>query len=98
MALIAQFTTVNPNMAQTRTAEDFCKMIGMNPKRLGMVASMYKNLTASYLTEGLGNIVYNKQKGSKFQKINSLAFDWSVDVNFIKRVPIISIDGGETVG
>lgn len=93
MALIANFTTVNPNMAQTRTVEDFFKMVGINPKRLGIVASMYKNLTASYLTEGLGNIVYNKQKGSKFQKINSLAFDWEVDVNFVKRVPIVSVQG-----
>ena len=51
------------------------------PKRLGIVSTMYQNLTASYLTEGLGNVMYNKQKGSKFQKLNSLLFEWEIDVN-----------------
>ena len=56
------------------------------PERLGIVSKMYEHLTASYLTEGLGNIMYNKQKSSKFQKINSLMFEWEIDVNFIKRI------------
>ena len=88
MALVAQFTTVRPEMARTRTYEDFSKFLGSKPKRLGLVSKMYENLTASYLTEGLGNIMYNKQKsGSQFQKINSLLFEWEIDVNFVKRVP-----------
>ena len=88
MALVAQFTTVRPEMARTRTYEDFSKFLGSKPKRLGLVSKMYENLTASYLTEGLGNIMYNKQKsGSQFQKINSLLFEWEIDVNFVKRIP-----------
>ena len=94
--LIAQFTTVRPEMARTRTYEDFSKFLGVKPKRLGLVANMYKNLTASFLTEGLGNIFYNKQKGNKFQKLNSFVFEWEVDVNFIKRVPFAAdvVDNG----
>lgn len=79
--LVAQFTTVRPEMARTRTYQDFSRFIGEKPKRLGIVSTMYQNLTASYLTEGLGNVMYNKQKGSKFQKLNSLLFEWEIDVN-----------------
>lgn len=87
MALIANFVTVRPEMAQTRTYEDFYKFVGASPARFGVVASMYKNNTASFLTEGLGNITYNKATPSKFQKINQMLFEWEIETNFIKRVP-----------
>src|SRR5574344_1875099 len=92
MALIAQFTTVKPELAHSRTYEDFYKFLGAKPKRLGIVSQMYSHLTASYLTEGLGNIMYNEKKtGSKFQKIDSLMFDWEIDVNFVKRIPFAAV-------
>jgi hypothetical protein len=37
MALIAQFTTIKPELAHSRTYEDFSKFIGDKPKRLGLV-------------------------------------------------------------
>jgi len=96
MALIAEFTTIKPEMAHSKTYEDFYKFLGAKPTRLGIVSTMYKNLTASYLTEGLGNIMYNKQKsGNKFQKINSLMFEWEIDVNFIKRVKFAAVPVGD---
>lgn len=87
MALIAQFTTIKPELAHSRTYEDFSKFIGDKPKRLGLVDQMYPEFTASFLTEGLGNVIYNKKtSGNSFQKINALSFEWEVGTNFIKRI------------
>jgi hypothetical protein len=95
MAIIAEFTTVKPELAHSKTYEDFYKFLGARPTRLGIVSKMYEHLTASYLTEGLGNIMYNSQKtGSKFQKINSLMFEWEIDVNFIKRIEFAAVPTG----
>lgn len=95
MALIAEFTTIKPELAHTKTYEDFYKFLGAKPARLGIVSTMYKHLTASFLTEGLGNIMYNKAtSGNKFQKINSLMFEWQIDVAFIKRIKFASVPVG----
>ena len=96
--LTAEFITIKPEIAHTRTYEDFSKFLGVQPKRLGIVSRMYDYLTASYLTEGLGNIVYNEsQSKSKYQKIEALAFDWQIDINFIKRVKFAAdVDTSQT--
>ena len=94
--LIAQFTTVKPELAHSRTYEDFSKFLGEKPKRLGLVGSLYPQCTASLLTEGLGNIIYNKKNsGSKFQKINSLKFEWELETNFIKRIKFAAAPVGQ---
>lgn len=87
MAIVANFTTVRPNMSETRTAKDFYAFLGARPQRLGIVSKMYEQHTASYFTEGLGNVMYNKQKGSKFQPINSLLYEWEVEMQEVKRIP-----------
>lgn len=56
MALVAEFTTIRPEMASTRTYEDFYKFLGTRPHFLGIVSKMYPELTASYLTESLMNV------------------------------------------
>ena len=38
---ITGFTTIRPEMASTRTYEDFSKFLGTNPARLGIVSSLY---------------------------------------------------------
>jgi len=94
--LIAEFTTIKPEMAHSRTAEDFYKLLGAVPAKLGMMGKMYQHYTASYLTEGLGNVIYNKKgSGSKFQKINSLMFEWEIDVAFIKRIKFAALPVGD---
>lgn len=93
--LIAKFTTIKPEMAHSRTYEDFYKFLGAKPARLGIVSRMYPWLTASFLTEGLMNIFYNEKSPSKFQSINSLMFEWEIDVNFIKRVEFASVPEGD---
>lgn len=97
--IVANFTSIKPEMAHSRTYEDFSKLIGERPERLGIVSRMepYEKMTASYLTEGMGNIMKNGEKsGSKYQKINSLMFEWEVEQNHIEYIPFacdVTCDG-----
>lgn len=96
MALIAEFTTIKPELAHSRTYEDFYKFVGARPTRFGIVATMYPEFTSSFLTEGLGNVIYQKKtSGNSYQPINSLRFDWEVDVKFIKRVKFAAVPEGD---
>lgn len=96
--LIANFTTNRPTQGETRTYEDFYRFLGTKPTRLGIVSRLYPNLTASYLTESLKNIFYQDTKTSnKYQSIDSMYFEWDVDVNYIKRIRFAAVptDTGE---
>ena len=35
----------------------------------------------------------NKAKSNSFQSVNSFLIEWDIDVNFIKRIPILAHDG-----
>lgn len=61
---------------------------------MGIVANLYKQYTATALTEALMN-VYTRDKGkaNAFQSINSFLVEWDIDVNFVKRLPILAHDG-----
>ena len=68
----------------TRTYEDFHKWLGANPARLGIVSNLYKQYTASALTEALMNVYeMDKGKSNSFQSINSFLIEWDIDVNFV---------------
>ena len=84
--LIAKFVTEKPELAHSRTYEDFSKFVGTRPERLGIVSRLYPEHTASFLTESLMNVYYNESKASKFKSLNALMFEWEIDVNFIKRI------------
>ena len=88
------FTTTRPEMHNTRTYEDFSKWLGAKPARIGLVASLYDQYTITHLTESLMNI-YTSDKHSKnsWQRLNEFMFEWELEVNRIKRVPILSIEG-----
>lgn len=59
-------------------------------ENLGILAKLYPNHTATYFTEAFGNVMYNKSKsGSKFQSLNSLEFNWEIEVS--KRIAHISV-------
>ena len=66
------------------------------PERMGIVANLYKQYTATALTEALMN-VYTRDKGkaNAFQSINSFLVEWDIDVNFVKRLPILATDGND---
>ena len=91
---ITSFSTSHAQMGSTRTYEDFHKWLGEKPERLGIVSNLYKQYTATSLTEALMN-VYSMDKGkpSKFQPLNSFMLEWEIDVNFVKRIPILAVEG-----
>jgi len=67
MAIVANFSTVRPDMMHTRTAKDWYAFLGARSENLGIAAKLYPKYTASYFTEAFGNILYNDtKKGNKF--------------------------------
>ena len=94
MSRISGFSTTRPNMADTRTYEDFMKFLGANPARLGIVSTLYDQYTATHLTEALMN-TYTMEKGKKgFQSINSFLIEWDLQTKKIKRVPLVAAPEG----
>lgn len=91
---ISGFTTVRPEPHITRTYENFSKFLGQKPARIGLVATLYDQYTITHLTEALMNI-YTSEKVSKnsWQRLNEFMFEWDLEVNRIKRVPILSMEG-----
>ena len=47
--IAAAAVRIRPEMASTRTYEDFSKFLGTNPARLGIVSSLYDQYTACLL-------------------------------------------------
>lgn len=91
---ITSFSTSHAQMGSTRTYEDFHKWLGEKPERLGIVSNLYKQYTATSLTEALMNVyTMDKGKPNKFQPLNSFMLEWEIDVNFVKRIPILAVEG-----
>lgn len=95
---ITGITSRNPNMSETRTYEDFTDWLGAKPHRLGIYTSMFEDLTASYLTESLMNIVTLGKSPNKFQPISNIMFQWEVDVNYIKRIEFAAVPSSNGAG
>lgn len=95
--LIAEFTSRIPTMGQTKTYEDWSKYIGQNPHRIGVVARMYPNNTLNFLTDGLRNIYYNKESVSKYQSMDALSFEWTIENNQIKHIAFAEAPEGDGV-
>ena len=94
MIRIGGFTTVRPEPHGTRTYEDFSKFLGVKPARIGLVATLYDQYTFTGLTDALMNTFTNeKVSKNSWQRINEYLYEWELEVNRIKRVPIISIEG-----
>lgn len=89
--IVANFVSNRPNMSETKTYEDFYKFLGTRPTRLGVMARLYPELTASYLTESLRNIFYMGNKTEKYKSIDSMYFEWEVETNYIKRVEFAAV-------
>ena len=96
--VVASYVNLKPEMAHSRTYEDFYKLLGTRPQMMGVMARMYPNNTATFLTEALMNIYYNSKTANKFQPINSLMIEWSIDVEFAKRVEFAAIPTGTGAG
>ena len=73
--LTVNFVTNRPTMGETRTYEDFYKFLGTKPHLLGVVSTMYPDLTASFLTESLANVVTLGKNTDKYRPIDSMYFE-----------------------
>lgn len=83
----------------TRTYEDFYKYLGVKPARLGLVSSMYEDLTAGFLTESLRNVLYkDASKKPQYESINSLMYEWDLQTNYIKRIEFAAVPEGDGAG
>ena len=76
MAVIANFTTVRPEMASSRTYKDFYNFIGQHANNFGVVARLYQKHTMSYFTEAFGNVITGSEGSrSKFQPLDTMKFE-----------------------
>lgn len=92
--IVASYVNLKPELAHARTYEDFYKFLGARSEMLGVVARMYTNNTATFLTEALKNVYYNEKTVNKFQPINAMSIEWDVDVDFIKTVEFAAAPDG----
>ena len=90
--------SVVENMSATRTIQSFGTLLRNKPEKLGQVVNMRPDLSISMLTEALKNVYQNKKDSKGFQPINSLAVEWQIDVNFIKKVKIVAPPVGDGFG
>jgi hypothetical protein len=96
--VVASYVNVKPELAHSRTYEDFYKLLGTRPKMMGVMARMYTHNTATFLTEALMNIYYNSKTANKFQPLNTLMVEWEIDVEFVKRVEFAAAPTGTGAG
>jgi len=95
---IVDKAVVVQNMSSTKTVQNFGQLLGLKPHKLGQVVTMYPHLAISVLTDALKNIYYNPKKGSgSYTPINSMAIEWDIDVNFIKKVKVVGAITGTGV-
>lgn len=103
---IVDRNTVVQHLSDTKTVQNFGRLLGTKPHKLGQVVTMYPDLAISTLTDALKNVYYNPKKDSgSFTPINSMCIQWDIDVNFIKKVDIVANISGnglnknvETIG
>jgi len=81
-------------MGDTKTVQNFGTLLGEKPHKLGTVVTMYPHLAISTLTDALRNIYYQPKKSGGFTPINSMAIEWDIDVNFIKKVKVTGAISG----
>ena len=95
--IVANFTTMKPEMAHSRTYEDFSKFLGARPERLGIVSRMkpYEDMTASYLTEAVGNVMTQSAKRDKYSPVTSFAVEWEIEQNQIDYVYFTATPQGD---
>jgi len=93
---IVDRNTVVQHLSDTKTVQNFGRLLGAKPPKPGQVVTLYPDLAISTLTDALKNVYYNPKKDSgSFTPINSMCIEWDIDVNFIKRVKIVgAISGG----
>lgn len=71
----------------------FMKFLGDRPQRMGIVANLYPQYSASHMTEALMNVWDPSEKRKGFKSIDSYTVEWDIKVNRIHKVRITSQTG-----
>ena len=79
------------NNNEPRTYESIGAFLGKDAYKFGLISSLKPNHTASFLTESLMNVYTNDKKAGKFQHVDSMSFEWDIEVPYYKTVEIISV-------
>lgn len=70
------------------------KFLGDRPQRMGIVANLYPQYTASHMTEALMNVwTVDGEKRKGYKSIDSFTVEWDIKVNRIHKVKITSAQG-----
>ena len=70
------------------------KFLGDRPQRMGIVANLYPQYTASHMTEALMNVwTVDGEKRKGYKSIDSFTIEWDIKVNRIHKVKITSAQG-----
>jgi len=94
--IVADFISTRPTMGDTRTYDDISSFLGKKPYRLGVLARLYPENTASYLTDTLLNVIYRDTKRpDKYNSIDVMMYEWEVETNYIKRVELAAVPSGD---
>ena len=97
---IVEKHTVLANNGNTLTDQHLGEYLGKSVKKLGVYASMNPELSLTAITDSLFNIyegVSGKGKRIGHTPINSMAFEWDVDVNYIHKVKIVGTAASGTL-
>ena len=98
MKIVSRNTVVQNIGDATKTVQNFGRLLGDKPHKLGQVVTLYPHLAISTLTDALKNVFYNPKKDAgSFTPINSMCVEWNIDVNFIKKVKIVGNISGNGV-
>lgn len=97
MKIVSRKTALK-NQGNTRTMQHFDRLLGQAVDKMGIMATLYPNLTTSALIDRLCNRFMNKKGGSSLQPINEMVVEWDIDVNFIKTVKIAKDVAGSEIG
>lgn len=65
---------------------------------MGIVANLYKQYSITAMTEAIFNVYTKDKNKDRFNSINSFMVEWEISTNFIKRIPIVAIDGDGSNG
>ena len=92
MRIIDRETASLALSSQTRTVQNFGKLLSTKPEKLGQVVHMKPDLSISMLTDALQNVYRQpKQAKSTFTPINAMAVEWQIDVNYIPKVRVTGL-------
>ena len=65
---------------------------------MGIVANLYKQYSITAMTEAIFNIYAPSKSKDRFNSLNSFMVEWEISTNFIKRIPILAIEGDGSNG